>query len=239
MIETPLTSGGGAAVHVRRIQLVAPHFTPVPPTAFNDNVAPGQRVDFPIGYGVARCDVAPDAGQVTVVVDVDAPGGGPETVRLAVPRPAEILDRLYRVECAQRHLEAAFSVEWGSTWTRAPAEPGGAQRLRGDLLLRLRAGSRPVTVTNVQGSVLFAIDSVPADRRPLARMDAAAPEATVPIELSVRLCFKHGLIEAKKVFVFTLYARLGDAHETYRTIEPPQAVQKQLLGLLATCPPNA
>jgi hypothetical protein len=238
MIEAPLVNGGPAEIRIRRIQLIAPQFTEVPPTVFNDAVTVGQSFNFPIGYGAAQCDVDGKSAAEVVVETEPAAGGSAQTVRLTAPAPVEILGRLHHAECEQKKLEAAATVQWGSTWTRVPAQPGGAQRIRGELRIHLKPGSDPLTVTNIVGSVLYELDTAPPGKRPLARLDESELTATVPVEIGVRLCFKHGLTEAKKVFVFTLYAKLGSGKETYRTIEPPKSVQDQAAALLATCPPE-
>jgi len=228
LLTVPLRNGGPGVAHVDRIALVSPRFTDVPATTVDGDLAPGQQINFSIAYGAARCDQ--DAGKPVLVLEA-----GERVERLAVPTPAQILDRLWRAECDQKRLEAAFTVEWGQSWTQVPATDGGAARLRGELKLTA-TGDERITVTDVRGSVLFELDTAPAGKQPITEL--ASGSRMVPVEIGVRLCFKHGLIEAKKNFDFTLYARLGDADQTYRTITPPKLVQQRALALLATCPRN-
>jgi hypothetical protein len=234
MLTIPIVNGGPAEVQVRRIQIIAPQFTPVPPTVVDATMEPQRRINFSIGYGTARCDDA--AGEVTLLLDVGPPGGAGHQERLVAPGPVDIVDRLRRAECEQRQLESTFTVVWGGAWTQVKTGPGAA-RLHGELRIAL-TGDEQVTVTDIRGSVLFSLDSRPADRRPIVSVDPANRSATIPIEIGVRLCFKHGLTEAKKIFDFSLYAKLGDRAPTYRTITPPLPVQKRTLALLATCPPT-
>lgn len=236
MIGIPLTNGGPGTARVLRVQLVTPHFATTPPATVDADLAPDQQINFAFPYGAARCE--PDAAKQRPVVLVDVDAGGRRQLRLTPPTPVKILDQLRDVECQQRELETAFDVTWGPTWTRVPARSGEAQRLSGELRLTLRPKAGPVTATALRGSVMFAIATVPADREPIASLDAKTTSASVPVEVSVRLCSKHGLTEAKKLFVFTLAAQLGGDPPRYRTIEPPAAVSQQILALLGTCPPE-
>lgn len=233
MLTIPIVNGGPAEAYVRRIQLVAPHFIPAPPTTVDAAMEPGRQINFSIGYGVARCDDA--AGSVTLVLDVGRPGTERQQ-RLAAPGPVEILDRLRRAECDQQRLESSFVVSWDGPWSQVSGGAGAA-RLRGVLRVAL-TGDEQVKVTDLKGSVLFALDTAPAGRRPIVDLDLTSRSATIPVEISVRLCHKHGLIEAKRIFDFILYATVGNQQPAYRTITPPPQVQKQALGLLATCPPE-
>jgi hypothetical protein len=236
MLTVPIVNGGPTAVHVRRIQLLAPHFAAVPPTSVAADMAPEQLISFSIGYGSARCDDTAATGEVALTLEVGPPGSPPYQERLAVETPVEVLDRLRRGECDQRRLAALFDVTWGTAWRQEPPADGRAARLRGALRLDLTGADEPVTATDVRGSVLFGLDTVPAGRRPIAALTRDDRSATVPIEITVELCSKHGLTEAKKVFDFSLYARIGTAEPLYRTITPPPALQRQTLALLATCP---
>jgi len=226
LLTVPLRNGGPGVAHVDRIALASPRFTDVPATTVDGDLAPGQQINFSIAYGTARCDQ--DAGKPMLVLEA-----GERVERLAVPTPAQILDRLWRSECDQKQLEAAFTIDWGQSWSQVPATDGGAARLRGGLKLTA-SGNERIVVTDLRGSVMFDLDTVPAGKQPITEL--ASGSRTVPVEIGVRLCFKHGLIEAKKLFDFTLYARLGDADQVYRMITPPKLVQQRALALLATCP---
>jgi hypothetical protein len=172
---------------------------------------------------------------VTLVLDVGRPGAERQQ-RLAASTPVEILDRLRKAECDEQRLASSFAVSWDGPWSQV-SSGAGAARLRGGLRVTL-TGSHEVSVTDLKGSVLFALDTAPAGRRPIVDLDAASRSATIPVEISVRMCHKHGLIEAKRIFDFILYAAVGDQPPAYRTITPPARVQKQALALLGTCPPD-
>jgi hypothetical protein len=233
LLTIPIVNGGPAEAYVRRVQIVAPHFAPVPPTTVDAAMEPGRRINFSIRYGTARCNDT--AGPVTLVLDVGRPGAERQQ-RLAAPTPVEILDRLRKAECDEQRLASSFAVSWDGPWSQV-SSGAGAARLRGGLRVTL-TGSHEVSVTDLKGSVLFALDTAPAGRRPIVDLDAASRSATIPVEISVRMCHKHGLIEAKRIFDFILYAAVGDQPPAYRTITPPARVQKQALALLGTCPPD-
>jgi hypothetical protein len=221
MVTVPLTSP--QAVTIESVQLVGPYFAVVPAAPFAQPLAGGTRIDFPVGYGAAQC--AAKAGKTIAVVTV-RPGG---TLRL--PVTGDALGRLWRADCVQQRLEAAFSVTWAGPWRRLPAAAGQAQRLGGTLQLALRSAKTSVEVTGLRGSVLY--DLVGTGH---ARLGGGQSTVSVPVEIGVRLCSKHGLTEAKKTFVFAMYARLNGGATQVRTIEPPAAVQKDIAALLATCP---
>jgi hypothetical protein len=228
LLTVPLVNRGPGPVRVSKVGLVSPRFSPVPPTAVDGELAVDQQINFSIPYGTAQCTRKSADESLTVVA-------GGETRTLALAPPVNILDRLWRTECDAKRLEAAFTVGWGATWTQVPGAEGEADRLTGALIATPTGKEdEDVTLTDFTGSVLFAVDSAPAGRRPLATLKPGRNE--VPVQIDVRLCSKHGLTEAKRIFEFTLYARLGDADPVYRTIIPPEAVQQQVLALLKTCP---
>jgi hypothetical protein len=223
MVTVPLTSP--RAVTVESVQLAGPYFAVVPAVSFGQPLAAGGRIDFPVGYGAAQCGAK--AGRTIAVVTV-RPGG---TVRL--PVTGDALGRLWRADCVQQHLEAAFTVTWSGPWRRLPASPGQAQRLGGTLRLALTTTQASVEVTGLRGSVLYDLAGTGTGH---ARLGGRQSTLGLPVELGVRLCSKHGLTEAKKTFVFSMYARLNGGAPQVRTIEPPAAVQKDIAALLATCP---
>jgi hypothetical protein len=230
LLTIPLINRGPGALHVDKVGFDSPRFSTVPAAAVDGELEVGQQINFSIPYGTAQC--TPKSSAEAVVVTAAG-----TTVRLAVAKGAgsRIVDRLWRDECGEQRLAAAFTVGWGPAWTQVPGKPGGAARLRGELILT-PTGDPDITATDLQGSVLFEIDTVPAGRRPMSELRAGA--SRLPVELGVRLCSKHGLTEAKRIFEFTLHAKFGDAQPDHRTIIPPAAVQQRLLALLKTCPPE-
>jgi hypothetical protein len=233
MVTVPLVNGGPGDVHILSIRLRTSYFDSAAPSAFGQDLGVGQRVDFPVGYGAVRCGAA--ATLSTIEADIRAPDGRPRTLRLT-SAAGGVLARLNEEECDQRELEGAFRVEWGTAWSRLPALTGRAQRIRGELRLQRVSGDEQVTVTEIRGSVLFDLATVPADGRLPVQLYSPNAVSVLPMEIGVRMCSKHGLTEAKKIFDFTLSAKFGSGLTKYRAITPPPPVQKQALALLSTCP---
>jgi hypothetical protein len=226
LMTVPLVSYDAQPVRVVSVEMRSGLFEAAPARASGHDLLPGMRADFAVGYGAAVCP-APE-GQVEVIAELT----GKRTIRLAAP-VSETLRRLHRIECRERQLAATLGVDWGTRWRRIPARPGQSERLAGELRLNLKAPGESVTVTGIQGSVLYELTPESA---PLAALDEDRREARAPVEVRVRLCHKHGLIEAKKTFVFTLYVAAGRDKAEPMTVEPPPGVQRQIEGLLATCP---
>jgi hypothetical protein len=227
MVTVPLTAP--EAETIETVQLESPYFETGAAAQFGQPLPAGGRIDFPVPFGAARCGAKDGPG--TAVVTIRSGSGPAREVRLRADAGA--LKTVWRAECEDRAFARAVTVSWAGPWQRRPARTGEAQRLAGNLHLALADRTARVTVSALQGSVLY---DVSRQTTGPVRLDSAHPSADVPIEIGVRLCFKHGLTEAKKVFVFTMYAQLDGAPERPRTLTPPAAVQGQIASLLVTCP---
>jgi hypothetical protein len=220
MITAPLRSS--EPVRVVSVQLVSPYFAPAAAREFGQQLEAGRRVDFPVPFGAVRCPAGAEPTELVIVVV-----GTPEPLHLKVEPGG--LTRLHEKGCQAQEFEKALTVEWGPGWTQVAGHPA---HLRGELRLRRTVGA-DVQLTAIQGSVLYDL----AAAGPLPRISGDGDGGTaLPVEIGVRLCSKHGLTEAKKVFDFTLSGRLGTGDVRRRTITPPPAVQAAARTLLATCP---
>jgi hypothetical protein len=227
MVTVPLTAREPETIE--KVQLESPYFATAPAAQFGQQLPAGGRIDFPVPYGAARCEAKEGPG--TAVVTIRSSSGATREVRLRADAGA--LQTVWRAECEDRAFAEAVTVSWAGPWQRRPARTGEAQRLAGSLHLTLADRTARATVSALKGSVLYDISRQASGP---VRLDSAHPSADVPIEIGVRLCFKHGLTEAKKVFVFTMHAQLNGAPEHPRTLTPPAAVQGKIASLLVTCP---
>jgi hypothetical protein len=237
-LSVPLVNHGGSTVTVEGVQLVAPQFTTVPGSHARDDLTPGLRLNFPINFGTARCGALP-AGHPAVRVRLGTADHRSRAVMVAVTDPDGLLDQLRQGDCQQQELLKAVSVDYGPI-TRRPGRPGHPV-LHGSLIIRRRAAVEPVTVTETRGSVLFDLlsgtgDPAVAPRGPVAVLASGQDTLVVPVLMSIPRCDPHVLIEAKKIFFFSIGLRLGAAPVRYLQIPPPDPVQQALRALFGPCP---
>ncbi|MEP6696322.1 MAG: hypothetical protein ABJA34_05515 [Pseudonocardiales bacterium] len=237
-ISIPLANHGHATVTIEDVQLVAPQFTVVRGSPARDELTPGLQLNFPINFGTARCASIP-AGHPWVRVRVRTADHRSRTVTVTIADSDGLLDRLRRADCQQQALLTAVSVGYGPI-VRRPGLPGHPV-LHGSLILRRRASTERVTVVGTRGSVLYDLLSgttdagVPA-RSPVAVLPAGWSSVAFPVLMSIPRCDPHVLIEAKKVYFFSLGLRLGNGPVQYLQIPPPGNVQQALRALFGPCP---
>lgn len=232
-VSIPLVNGGGAAVTIEQVQLDAPEFTTVRPAAEADLLAAGGQLNFPVSFGAPRCGTAPTGSKPTVRLRLRDGSGRSRTLRLPIADSDGLLGRLARQECEQRALAAAFNVEYGpaAVQPRTPRHPV----LRGSLIVGRRSSALPLVITSLRGSVLFDLNPPAPAHSPVASLPAGAATLTIPVEMSVPRCDAHVLIEAKKVFFFSIGLKIGDAPVQYLQIPPPDPIQRGLRALVTAC----
>lgn len=213
VVQVKLGNAGAEPVRVEQAQLDAPGFEPVAASAKDTVLEPGDRVDLPVPYGAGRCQDAP-AAPPSVVTRVRVADGPVQEVRLTLPAPDELLDRLLADECAQRALAEAVTIEFGSSWTAGPGN------LRGAIVLRRFNSDEPITLQRIAGSVLFNIAAVPDHPAPLLALQPEAVTAELPVELTAPRCDSHAIGGSQRSYVFPLWLTLGDAPEQYTALEP-------------------
>jgi hypothetical protein len=228
MIAVSLRNDGNTPVRFAQFQLDAPLFSRVPPTLRDTTLEPGAQLDIPINYGEAQCDASPD-GDTAVITSLRTGGGDLQEVRLPLPAPDSLLQRLHGTECGQLAIKEAVDIDFGPNWERH------GTAARGALLLRRQGSNQPITVVDVGGTVIFTVRPVSPSDAPLFRLDPDTERGDIPIEVTASRCDSHAMAESKKSFVFPLWVRLGDAPEQYLTIEPQDEVRSLLTDLMVEC----
>ena len=221
LLQVVLTNEGSAPVEVVRLQLRAPGFTDVAPTVREDVVRPGRRTAFPIAYGRVDCD---RDGPARVVVGHRTADGLQEAV-LDVPAGQSVLPRLHARDCALERLHDAVDVAFAADWVRE----GDAGV--GRLVLTRRAGTAPVRLTGLEGSVLLTL-------RPTGPLPVLTAErqVEVPVRVTASRCDPHALTESKRTYDFPAYVVLGDSEPLYLTVRPGEPGRRLLEQvLLDTC----
>ncbi len=235
-----ITNGESQPVQVLQVQLRAPHFTVVDAAAAEEELAPGERTDFPVDYGTADCPgvgAAPASAQVLVRLG----GGEPVRAEVSLDQSSGVLDRLRRQECDQRDIDARVTLDLDVS---APVTVSGHPALAGTLRLRGQpapAGPRgtgvEVTLTALAGSVLFGVSAAPGGLP--ATLAAGQAEVAVPVVVDLLRCDSHALGQANKVFAFRATLRLGAGEPVTAGLAVPAELQPRLRALAERCPPGS
>ena len=225
LLQVVLTNDGPEPVDVVHLQLRAPGFVDVPPTVRSDVVRTGQRTAFPVAYGAADCG---ERGATRVLLGYRA-GGELREAELAVPPDDPLLPRLHARECALAELARTARIAFAPGWRRE------GDAAVGELVVRRRSGREPVTLTSLEGTVVFTLRT----HTPLpVRLEQR--EVTVAVRVTASRCDAHALIESKRSYDFPWYAALGPAEPLYGTARPDAAGRAVLEELLLdTCRPAA
>ncbi len=221
--QVRVVNGTEHALQVRRVGVDWAGFPlRMHPAAY---AVPGrQTVD--LRYLLPAADCSPEV--------VDAPMVGVVETRartLRRPMAAEgrrFLLRLWRTECNGRRVDRAVDLGYGARWTTQGR--GQDAVLRGSLVLTRRGGAAPVTVDQVQGSVLFdlALAGTTAERT-LAETER---RQEVPLEVSAGRCDEHARSQSTQSFLFRTWVRLGDDEPVAVAREPSRRLQSRLLDFL-------
>jgi hypothetical protein len=216
-VQVRVTDTGTEPFSVASVAVDSPGFAPLPDRAVTAAFAPGRTIDLPARYGDALCDRAaePAAARLTVV----RPDGRTEALR--VPLTAEVLGRIHEERCAVRAVLAVADVT-----VRGLSPDGDA--VTGTLTLT-RAGDddRPVTVTRLQGNVLY---DVAAD---LPRtLEAGESTLEVGLEFTMTRCDAHALAETKQPHLFLLGLQVADDDEVPADLPLDRAQRDELAALV-------
>jgi hypothetical protein len=222
-----LENVGAAPVAVATVQLESPLFSALPPEAQPVVLTPGVfPTVVPVPYGDPICAGEPPTDDFTAVVTLA------DGAQLRVPAPERYpgsIGRTHARECAARAVLEQVDVRFGDVWV-----PGPGHSVQGEVLLEQRRPGPPVTVESVAGTVIFAFDA-PGAGDPMAVVDDEATAIALPVVITAERCDPHGLIEAKRAFVFALWAALGDAPAASVELRPEGPARVALDAVLAGC----
>lgn len=216
-VQVRITATGEDPFTVTSVALDSPGFTPAPPREEVTEFAPGRTIDLPVQYGAPRCDTAaePAAARLTVV----RPDGSSEDLR--VPLAAEIMTRIHGEECAVLALLEVVGVEVVDLIDEDEA-------LTAQLRLTRRAGTEPVTVARMGGSVILDVtgEELPAEMAP------DDDEVSTPVLFSSATCDSHALAETKKPYVFLLEVTVGDGEPVVMDLPVDDELRARLAALV-------
>jgi hypothetical protein len=220
-----LHNDGPAPVWISRVEPDLPSFegeTPVDtPALLPPN---GLRVDVTVPYGAGGCAAAAEASYVTVVARVEG-DTRTQRVRLALPYPNELLNRLLADDCAAETVRKSVALRFGD-WTDL-----GAEGVRGSLVVeRTAAATGTARLHSFDGNVMYRLAYRTAN--PLAEVTAGAPVATLPFTASPLRCDLHAFAEVKKPFEFPVRISLDGGKQLYTTVPVDDDDRKALDTML-------
>ncbi|WP_369256148.1 hypothetical protein [Geodermatophilus amargosae] len=215
-VQVRVTDSGTEPFTVTSVAIDSPGFAPLPDRAVTAAFAPGRTIDLPAPYGEAVCErtAEPAVARLTVV----RPDGRTEALR--VPLAAEVLGRIHEERCAVRAVLAVADVSVGALSADGDAVTG--------TLVLSRAGDddRPVTVTRLEGNVLY---GTTAD---LPRtLEAGESRLEVGLEFTMARCDPHALAEVKQPYLFLLGLQVAGDDEAAADL-PLDEAQRDVLAAL-------
>ena len=137
-------------------------------------------------------------------------------------------------DCQRQSVEYAAAVAFDPEWTDTTASDGRPAAL-GTLRLRRRHGSDPVTVTQINGSVLLSIAPVTpaAAGALLLTLAGNAADATLPVILTESgRCEAHALAESKHTFFLPVALAVAASPVVLIDVIPDDAAKIQLLKMI-------
>jgi hypothetical protein len=220
-----LHNDGDAPVWISRVEPDLPSFEGEAPVDTPALLPPnGLRVDVTVPYGTGGCTEAAEASSVTVVARVEG-DDRTQRVRIALPHPNELLDRLLADDCAAETVRKSVTLRFGD-WTDL-----GADGVRGSLVVeRTAAATGTARLHSFDGNVMYRLAYRTAT--PLAEVTADAPVATLPFVASPLRCDLHAFAEVKKPFEFPVRVSLDGGKQLYTTVPVDDDDRKALDTML-------
>jgi hypothetical protein len=222
-----LTNMGTTTVRVDALHVEWPGLDGTEDATPAYDIPPGVTVGLKAPYGEAVCDTAerPTDPVNAVVTTPDQ--------EVVVPLKAEdlLLSKLWELDCQRQAVEAAVDLSFGGEWTRETVD--GEPVLRGSLQVSRGEGDGPISVVDLDGSVLLTLDAVqPAT--PLLVLEPGTASGSLTIDVgSTGRCDGHSLGESKKTYVFDVGLDLGDGQgRVDLTLQPPDDVKPLMWEML-------
>lgn len=225
-LAVALHNDGDTPVWVSRVEPDLPSFEGEEP-ADTEALLPanGLRVDVTVPYGTGGCVAAAEPSHVVVVARAEGETRT-QRVRLALPHPNTLLNRLLADDCAAETVRDSVTLRFGD-W-----EDLGADGVRGSLVAERTAAATAGTVRvhSLDGNVMYRLAFTAAS--PLAEVTAAKPVATVPFVASPLRCDLHAFAEVKKPFEFPVRVSLDGGPQLPTTVTVDDDDRKALDTML-------
>lgn len=220
------TNEGDEPIEVTRIALRTGHFDWLPAESKSTVIAPGQRIDVQVDFGeLVSCDDDP-VGPTAVELSL-ASGDGPASRQIVDVDPAP-LDAIRARECARRRVTDVVVVEFGADRSIS------GDRMRTSIEVDRRAGTNPIRVESLEGSVIIALRPLDDDT-PLAELDENGNHASIPVELFIARCEPHAVSQSTLTWVISAFVTVADAQPHKLALDLPDTMRVELQEMIATC----
>lgn len=238
-VRVNLSNDGDEDVRVDAVQLDSPWFESVAPEPRDPVLRAGDGpVAMPLSFGEARCGDGTD-DPTLVVLTVD----GDELTVVAEESPPGLLAGLRDAECEVASVRERVELRLGDRWERT-----GPRTVAGAIEVSQLERGAAVSVTGVEGNVIFDLDLAAADTSadpsatpsvgpsgPLAEVDDDRPTAGVEVVLTASRCDPHALIEYKRTFTFVALVDTGEGEPVRVDVTAEGVAQEALQTSLNAC----
>jgi hypothetical protein len=234
MIEVSVRKDTTTPLRVRDVQLVSDSFATLAPTRVDTTLGKTPRTDLRIPYGEARCDPAriPPVRPGFVVANIQVGGEPFHEVRFALPHPDRMLSALVAAECGAFLLRQSVDVTFGDSWT--PAGKGARQALHGMMTVTRKSGDEPIVVDDLGGTTHYNVKPLSGRRKPVIELPPGSNAAKIPVEITPTRCDPHAFAEAKKAYLFPVWAKVGGGEIRWLIATPSPAAQATFLSYART-----
>jgi len=235
-VEISMSNAGPAPITVEQVELQAPSFTGVGRVRVDATLpVGGLRVDVPVGYGTGICRgdaLEPRSNPAHVRFTVRTEDGRTRNVRLPLPDPEPMLDKLLAADCRQAFLDRQATFTFGP-WTQLPKG-----QVSGTVVIK-RAGFRgTVTLREFAGSILLEVLPTPLRGRtpkPYGVLETGMSELRIPIVVTGDRCTPHVLAEIKKPYVFPAFVGLDGGEPLYTELTVTAADRAAFEPVIDAC----
>jgi len=236
-ITASIRNDSAHPMRIGQVALAAAQFTPAAPTTWNMTLPAHDELDLWFGYGNPVCPAGAGAPAPSMPA-LDLTLGSGDTAGAAAPTRLPVtgdvlVGQLAADGCAEHAVAVAVDITYGPAWRRTRID--GLPALVGELQLTRGTARGQVTVTDYQGSPVYQLLALPPARLPQVALPAAAATERLPVVIRVGRCDSHGLTEAKRLFAWRVYVRIGAGPEQKGNLEPPDELRARVHALLADC----
>lgn len=227
VLQVELTNTGTSTVRVEQLRVDWPGLDGTDDANPAYDLRPGVTTALKVPYGEAVCD-----GDTRPTDPVNAVVTTPDS-QAVVPLEVsdELLAKLWDEDCVRQRILQQVDVAFGPEWT--PTTVDGAPVLRGSIVLTRGTSTTPVTLLDLDGSVLLTLDGSPPKKDPLGVLEPSQQTLAVPVDVGATMrCTGHVLGESKKTYVFDVGLDLGDGKRVDITLQPPDDVKPQMYAVI-------
>ncbi|GAA2630017.1 hypothetical protein GCM10010399_72350 [Dactylosporangium fulvum] len=219
-VQISMNNDGPAKITVVQVELQAPSFKGVGPVQVDAPLpVGGLRVDVPVSYGTGICsgdELKPRSAASHVAFKVRTEDGAVHDIRLPLPDPDPMLDKLLTIDCRQAFLDRQATFTFGP-WTPLPSG-----WVNGTVVVRRVGFPGTITLQEFTGSILLEVLPIPLREKtpkPYGVLRPGEDELRIPIVVDGERCTPHALAEIKKPYVFPAFVSLDGGEPLYTELK--------------------